>query len=350
MSRQSASGRARPWARSRLARLVLKSATKLGLTVSRDDVVWCYRELLRREPESEDAILAHSRFFSFKALVQCFVNSPEYRGHQAVASSARQHTDGIDQAISAQAFRRSIDGYLREQQVSAKSREYIEMHFERLLDTINAVHRMLPHGGRILDYSSVGFFRHALNELVPGVTQTNVSGVNYELDDYIDRYGAGRYDLCICTEVLEHLLFDPSRMFFAINRMLKAGGHVLLSTPNAISMANCIKIMNGNPPSLWNQLNITSKHYYDRHNRDWSPFEVSLILQEHGFDIIDTVTKNYYASSKKVLMNNPKKCELVSQNSTHDYFGDTLFVSARKQREAESPVHNGWLYVLPGQF
>jgi uncharacterized Fe-S cluster-containing radical SAM superfamily enzyme len=59
---------------------------KGGEAVSREDVVWCYRNLLGREPESEAAVLSHASSKSFKRLVECFVRSPEY---QAKAGAAK---------------------------------------------------------------------------------------------------------------------------------------------------------------------------------------------------------------------------------------------------------------------
>lgn len=46
--------------------------------VSRDDIVWCYRRLLGREPESEGAIRAYAGVRGFRKLVGRFVDSPEF--------------------------------------------------------------------------------------------------------------------------------------------------------------------------------------------------------------------------------------------------------------------------------
>jgi pyruvate-formate lyase-activating enzyme len=51
---------------------------RIEKAVTREDVVWCYRTLLRREPESEDAILSHLKITDFRSLVASFVTSPEY--------------------------------------------------------------------------------------------------------------------------------------------------------------------------------------------------------------------------------------------------------------------------------
>ena len=46
--------------------------------VSRDEIIWCYRILLGREPESEAAILSHASTNSFRHLVESFVSSQEF--------------------------------------------------------------------------------------------------------------------------------------------------------------------------------------------------------------------------------------------------------------------------------
>ena len=47
-------------------------------TVSREEVVWCYRTLLGREPESEEVILANAKSKDVKDLVENFVSSTEF--------------------------------------------------------------------------------------------------------------------------------------------------------------------------------------------------------------------------------------------------------------------------------
>jgi SAM-dependent methyltransferase len=48
-------------------------------TVTREDVLWCYRNILRREPESEAAITPHLLHKSFRSLAESFANSDEGR-------------------------------------------------------------------------------------------------------------------------------------------------------------------------------------------------------------------------------------------------------------------------------
>ena len=48
------------------------------MAVTRDEIRWCYRNLLGREPESEEAVAAHAQSGSFKELVDAFSRSPEF--------------------------------------------------------------------------------------------------------------------------------------------------------------------------------------------------------------------------------------------------------------------------------
>jgi SAM-dependent methyltransferase len=334
------------WLKSRVAPRVLRVLGAIGATVSRDDVVWCYRNLLRREPESERAIAAHSRFVSFRSLVKTMVGSPEYAG-QRPAQGARSTILDLADPISSEDFAQSIARHVQGASLRAEQLDYIEMHTARLRDTLTIVRHLMPNGGHILDYCATGFFRQAVDDWLTGVTQTSVAGVNFELDEYVARYGEARYDLCLNTEVLEHLLYDPSHMLFSINRMLKPDGHLLLTTPNALSTANALQLMNGHAPTVWNQLTTASKKYYERHNRDWTPFEVERILSEHGFEVRQTFTRDYYAATHSILSRHRNLREMLEKHSTHGHFGDTMFVLARKARTIDAPVRNPWLYMLP---
>lgn len=57
------------------------------MAVSRDEVIWCYRIILGREPESEEVVRAHMRNQSLSSLREDFLRSPEY-ARQRIDSSA----------------------------------------------------------------------------------------------------------------------------------------------------------------------------------------------------------------------------------------------------------------------
>lgn len=48
------------------------------MTVSRDEVLWCYRMILGREPESEDTVRAKMKSPNRSSLREVFLRSPEF--------------------------------------------------------------------------------------------------------------------------------------------------------------------------------------------------------------------------------------------------------------------------------
>jgi SAM-dependent methyltransferase len=61
------------------AKAASDDATELSGNVTREDVIWCYRTYLGREPESETAIRGHGATDSWRTLVSSFVNSAEHQ-------------------------------------------------------------------------------------------------------------------------------------------------------------------------------------------------------------------------------------------------------------------------------
>jgi FkbM family methyltransferase len=93
---------------------VMSTPLQNGEEVSRDDVVWCFRNLLGREPESEAAIDWHSRNNSFRALVEQFAKSVEFQvmvggGKTGAQDKPTPRTTDHD----LQAFSRYIDSNVR---------------------------------------------------------------------------------------------------------------------------------------------------------------------------------------------------------------------------------------------
>lgn len=82
----------------RLARR-LRNRRAARSSLSRDDVVWAYQQFLGREPESEAAITGHLHLPSQRALVQVFLDSPEYQQRQQ-----RQGASGPGRALRVGAY------------------------------------------------------------------------------------------------------------------------------------------------------------------------------------------------------------------------------------------------------
>jgi SAM-dependent methyltransferase len=57
------------------------------MTVTRDEVIWSYRTILGREPESEDVVKIHLQSSDFPALRESFLRSPDFIGDRALAAT-----------------------------------------------------------------------------------------------------------------------------------------------------------------------------------------------------------------------------------------------------------------------
>jgi SAM-dependent methyltransferase len=49
-------------------------------------------------------------------------------------------------------------------------------------------------------------------------------------------YPDARFDTVLCCELLEHLFSDPMHMMAELNRILKPGGYLVLTTPNITNL------------------------------------------------------------------------------------------------------------------
>ena len=100
-------------------------------------------------------------------------------------------------------------------------------------------------------------------------------------------YDDGYFSTVLCCELIEHLPSDPMHMMCEINRILKAGGTLVLTTPNIASARAVSAILQGFHPMLFPAYirpNPTGETEA-RHNREYSPREVKDLLENSGFEV-----------------------------------------------------------------
>lgn len=136
------------------------------------------------------------------------------------------------------------------------------IHWNRHLDTLKAFKSLaLPLGATILDVGcGFGHLCLAIKRL-----GYNVIAVDMSIEKFGDRlrkhgiitlrcdveneplpFDSENFNCVLFTEVIEHL--DPRKLQFAlseIHRVLKAGGTLLLTTPNQASLQNGIRLLLG---------------------------------------------------------------------------------------------------------
>lgn len=103
-------------------------------------------------------------------------------------------------------------------------------------------------------------------------------------------YESGSFDGVIFCEILEHLLLSGDDPLAEISRILRSGGFIILSTPNAARLANLLQLMKGR--NIYP--NYSPHGIYGRHNREYTLPEVRGLLQRHSFRVIDSQVRNIY--------------------------------------------------------
>jgi SAM-dependent methyltransferase len=111
---------------------------------------------------------------------------------------------------------------------------------------------------------------------------------NLEVDRF--PFEDSSFDCVIFCEIVEHLLLSADFPTSEIMRILKPGGYVVVSTPNAARLANLVRLMKGK-----NIYADYSKHgIYGRHNREYTLPEIVALLERHHFKITETKVQNIY--------------------------------------------------------
>ncbi len=154
-------------------------------------------------------------------------------------------------------------------------------------------------------------------------------------------YEDSRFDTVLCCELLEHLYFDPMHLMSEANRILKVGGHLVLTTPNITSLRAIHAALHGHHPGLYT---VYVKPAADgsidpRHNREWSPADMHVLFPAAGFAIETMNTTWYTPLQPEDERRNHEMDELLRQRGLpRELRGDCLCVVGRKT----GPVRERW--------
>ncbi len=188
------------------------------------------------------------------------------------------------------------------------AREYAESHITRLERTL----QITPVGGadcRILEmgaylqitpalktrlgygevrgcyYGTGGSERKQVQSSSGDHFECPVDLFNAEKDAF--PYADGYFATVLCCELIEHLFEDPMHMMSEINRVLRMGGHLVLTTPNIASLRALSGLLQGFQPGLFpSYIRPRANGEVDaRHNREYTPREVSQLLVNSGFEV-----------------------------------------------------------------
>jgi len=180
---------------------------------------------------------------------------------------------------------------------------------DRLVTTLNLIPRLPnPEQVRVLEIGGMPYFMTALIEHLFGYTVEVINEPTWErgedgnveilesddgdrheihyktLNIEYDRWPweDGRFDIVLYCEVIEHLVYDPTRTLVEAHRVLKKDtGKLLISTPNALAYPYLLQMIQGvnfYPP-------YSGYSHYARHHRLYSPEELVKLCSMVGYQV-----------------------------------------------------------------
>ena len=169
-------------------------------------------------------------------------------------------------------------------------REHSILHEVRYLQT----YKMTPSGpGDIADIGGPTLAQRALRELKHWDLETlPILSIDYETAPL--PYNNESLDGVLFCEVLEHFINDPLHCLIEINRILRHGGFLVLTTPNAASWFAIYQALQQRHPNRWPVYGgADPANHHHIHAREYLVSEVIILLEAAGFEITFISTKDY---------------------------------------------------------
>ena len=138
----------------------------------------------------------------------------------------------------------------------------------------------------------------------------NVEEERYPYDD-------SSFDLIICQELIEHLLFSPTFMLNEIHRVLKKGGKLIMTCPN-VARIDVLRRIFANKNPTWGYVRVVgssdqrqpdwpgSHGVYGRHNHEYTLPEATDLVRGCGFKILESECVTFCLPKVELSLSNPR--------------------------------------------
>jgi len=196
-----------------------------------------------------------------------------------------------------------------------EARNYVDIHKDRLVRTLE----LTPPGGPDDHILEMGSYLQITPALKTKLGYGHVHGCYYgplgridhrqaasqggeefacDIDHFdaekdIYPYADGYFAAVICGELIEHLFSDPMHMMAEINRVLRPGGTLVLTTPNIASMRALHAILQGYHPGFFPAYLKPGETNDARHNREYTPKEIWQLFYYAGFEMMNLETGEF---------------------------------------------------------
>jgi glycosyltransferase involved in cell wall biosynthesis/SAM-dependent methyltransferase len=157
-------------------------------------------------------------------------------------------------------------------------------------------------------------------------------------------YPDGHFATVLCCELVEHLTADPMHMMSEISRILRPGGHLVMTTPNIGSLRAIAAILSGYHPGFFPAYirpRAEGEEPEARHNREYTPREIVLLFHYAGFEMTLLETGPFRDEPKPE--HEWVKHLLARYEQPTDLRGDGIYAVGRKTGPLRER-HPAWLY------
>ena len=205
---------------------------------------------------------------------------------------------------------------------------------------------------RTLDFGSLtGILSLALKALAYEVHCVDVEPIAIEYGGFYEKYDLklkpllngyklpyedGYFDCVIFSEVLEHLYDSPLEILTEFKRILKPGGHLVLTTPNVMRIENKLKFL----LNINIYQDIQRYVYYPRyalHFREYSRKDLETLLEEYLGYFPVRVKMFDFAAGRSRLRRAVQRCLYVI-NLILPMFKGTMLAVARNDPSRQPNV------------
>ena len=135
---------------------------------------------------------------------------------------------------------------------------------------------------------------------LPKAVKRSTCDVNhFDAESDIFPYPDASFDTVLCCELIEHLPADPMHMMSEINRILKPGGHLVITTPNLGPCVRSRAIIPGYDPSFFPAYIRPRKEGQEAEapvrDREYVPLDSGAfsLLTDSGFEVVRLETGEF---------------------------------------------------------
>lgn len=188
--------------------------------------------------------------------------------------------------------------------------QYLHETRERVIYTIESLRPLQLEGKKTCEigFGAVGLgLRHELNADVDAYDVNDFFAplcLNQYIPHFIIDLNApegfqlnGSYDLIVLCEVIEHIKEWPVKVLENINKYLKPGGVLLVTTPNLHRLSNRLRMLAGKRIFA----HFVPEELLMGHLREYTPEELVFLLQKAGFSNNRFELCNFPDTSRKKI-------------------------------------------------